>query len=63
MQVLPDGHDLHPDAGEVGDCGGEPVVDVCELVAASLIHAAGGHPGPGWSVFCFVMFGLGFVYT
>ena len=33
------------------------------LVAASLIFAAGGHPGPGWSVLCFLMFGLGFIYT
>ena len=33
------------------------------LAAASLIAAHGGKPGMGWGVFCFAMFGLGFIYN
>ena len=33
------------------------------LAAASMIAAHGGRPGIGWGVFCFAMFGLGFIYN
>ncbi len=38
-------------------------VGMLALVAASMIAASGGRPGLGWGVFCFLMFGLGFIYT
>lgn len=38
-------------------------VGMLALVTASAIAANGGRPGIGWSVFCFLMFGIGFIYT
>ena len=38
-------------------------VGMLALVAASMIAASGGRPGLGWGVFCFMMFGIGFIYT
>ena len=45
----------------IGSCMG--AVGMLALVAASMIAASGGRPGLGWGVFCFLMFGLGFIYT
>lgn len=51
------------DLTKIGWSGLMGAVGMLSLVAASMIAAHGGKPGIGWGVFCFLMFGLGFIYN
>jgi POT family proton-dependent oligopeptide transporter len=48
---------------KIGWSGAMGAAGMLALAAASLIAAHGGRPGIGWGVFCFAMFGLGFIYN
>ena len=48
---------------KIGWSGAMGAVGMLALVAASWIAAHGGRPGIGWGVFCFAMFGWGFIYN
>lgn len=51
------------DLARIGWSGVMGALGMGALAVASMIAAAGGKPGVGWGVFCFAMFGLGFIYN
>ncbi|MBU2363733.1 MAG: hypothetical protein KKB47_12800, partial [Alphaproteobacteria bacterium] len=51
------------DLGRLGWGSFYGMIGMLALVAASMLVAAGHPVGVGWGVFCFLMYGIGFVYN
>lgn len=54
---------VQDDLGRLGWGSFYGMIGMLALVAASMLAAAGHAPGVGWGVFCFAMYGIGFVYN
>jgi POT family proton-dependent oligopeptide transporter len=48
---------------KIGWSGAMGAAGMLSLAAASFLAGHGGHPGIGWGLFCFAMFGIGFIYN